>query len=115
VAELGKPKPQLWVKVVANHSIKTYMGLVLAVCSGLSLVVIACGAVWNTVANPAVTDLSEGFLTLLGTSLGTIFGGIIGYLSGQQFTNPETGEKLSEGDIALRIDEPPEDPPAVVS
>jgi hypothetical protein len=103
---VSKPEPPaIWVRVIQTHALKAWMGLTLAVCAGLSLVIISGGAVWNTVANPDVKDLSEGFLTLLGTSLGTVFGGIIGYLSAQNAVNKESGDAINDGDLTLQVPE----------
>lgn len=112
-----KPQPQVWVKVAEAHALKTIMGLVLVVCSGLSLVILTLGAVWPTFTDREVTDISQSYLTLLGTNLGVIFGGIIGFLSGEAVTKKKNGETISEGDMTLRVDQPPpsnpvETPPA---
>lgn len=98
--------PQIWVKVVQSHALKTYMGLVLVVCSGVSLVLLTIGAVWPTFTDASVTDISQSYLTLLGTNLGVIFGGIIGFLSGENVAKKKNGEALPESDITLHVEEP---------
>ena len=79
----GPEPPKIWVRVVEAHAIRTWVALVLSVSAGVSLVALVIGAVWNTVANPEVTDLSANFMTVISGSLGVIFGGLAGFLGGQ--------------------------------
>ena len=107
-------RPEMWVKVVEAHAAKTWIGIILATSAGISLVSVAVGAVWNTIANPEVTDLSANFMTLLGTSMGTLFGGLVGFISGQAFSKKNGhGEVIPESDMTLHVKDhtKPKEPP----
>lgn len=115
-----KPEqPKIWVKVVEAHAMKTWIGVILATSAGISLVAVAVGAVANTVFNNEVSDLSANFMTLLGSSMGTLFGGLVGFISGQavERKNGKDGDSsapIAESDMTLHVKdhtEPPPEPP----
>ena len=58
-------QPRIWVKVVEAHAVRTWVAIILTTFAGLSLLTITVGAVWNTLANPEVTDLSANFMTVI--------------------------------------------------
>lgn len=98
-------QPKIWVRVVEAHAIRTWVALILAGSAGVSLVALVVGAVWNTVANPEVTDLSANFMTVISGSLGVIFGGLAGFLGGQQLEkqNTDDGKPPSPLDTTMEL------------
>ena len=105
-------KPKLWVRVVEAHATRTYIALILAVSAGLSLIILTAGAVWNTVANPEITDISANFMTAISGPLGAIFAGLTGYLGYQQGSQSQAaaGKPLHDGEIVFDVDPPRETP-----
>jgi hypothetical protein len=97
-------QPKIWVRVVEAHAIRTWVALILATSAGVSLVALVVGAVWNTVANPEVTDLSANFMTVISGSLGVIFGGLSGFLGGQAMQQGKNGGPAAP-DIALEVED----------
>lgn len=107
-------QPAIWVKVVEAHAVRTYVAIILTTFAGLSLLTLTIGAVWNTVSNPTVTDLSANFMTVISGALGVIFGGLSGFLGNQALTEKKNGQRpLGDDQITLHIDdhtEPPDGP-----
>jgi hypothetical protein len=108
-------QPKIWVRVVEAHAIRTWVALILAASAGISLIALVVGAVWNTIANPEVTDLSANFMTVISGSLGVIFGGLAGFLGGKAFEENKGGppDKL-DTTMGIGIDDrskPPGDHP----
>ena len=105
-------QPKIWVRVVEAHAIRTWVALILASSAGISLITLVVGAVWNTVANPEVTDLSANFMTVISGSLGVIFGGLAGFLGGKAFEENKGGppDKL-DTTMGLQVDDRSKPPP----
>ena len=108
-----KDQPKIWVKVVEAHAVRTWVAVILTFFAGLSLFVLTAGAVWNTIANPEVTDLSANFMTVISGALGVIFGGLSGFLGNQALQDKNTGETVAgDENMTLHIEDPdePEEP-----
>lgn len=107
-----KDQPKIWVKVVEAHAVRTWVAVILTTFAGLSLFVLTAGAVWNTIANPEVTDLSANFMTVISGALGVIFGALSGFLGNQALQDKQTGKDVaSDSDMTLHVENPePEEP-----
>ena len=107
-------QPKIWVKVVEAHAVRTWVAVILTTFAGLSLLTLTAGAVWNTVANPEVTDLSANFMTVISGALGVIFGALSGFLGNQALQDKQTGKDVaSDSDMTLHV-ENPDKPPEVM-
>jgi hypothetical protein len=105
-------QPKIWVKVVEAHAVRTWVAVILTTFAGLSLLVLTAGAVWNTITNPEVTDLSANFMTVISGALGVIFGGLSGFLGNQALSDKQTGQKvMGDEDITLHVDDPKDEEP----
>lgn len=106
-------QPKIWVKVVEAHATRTWVAIILTTFAGLSLLVLVIGAVWNTVANPEVTDLSANFMTVISGALGVIFGGLSGFLGNQALQDKKGDPVLGDDSMTLHVDDqtkPPDVP-----
>ena len=98
-------QPKIWVKVVEAHAVRTWVALILTTFAGLSLLTLTAGAVWNTLTNPEVTDLSANFMTVISGALGVIFGGLSGFLGNQALQDKKNGAPLGDENITLHVDD----------
>jgi hypothetical protein len=105
--EPEQPPAQLkiWVKVVEAHAVRTWVAIILTTFAGLSLLILTAGAVWNTIANPEITDLSANFMTVISGALGVIFGALSGFLGNQALTDKGGAGPLSDDQITLEVDD----------
>ena len=101
-------QPKIWVRVVETHATRTWVAIILSVSGGLSLNILVSGAVWNTLANPEVTDLSSNYMTAIAGVMNVVFTGLVGYLGYQVGAESKTkqGEVLHDDDITLEVEEP---------
>jgi hypothetical protein len=109
---------KIWVRVVEAHATRTWVAVILAAAAGISLIIIVSAAMWNTVANPEVTDLASNYASVISATLGVLVGSLATYVGNSatqtpsdkpprddEFVLPKDQDPPTEGDTNLR---PPE-------
>ena len=91
-------RPRLWVRVVEAHATRTWVAVILAMAAGVSLIIIVSAAMWNTVANPQVTDLASNYASVISATLGVLVGSLATYVGNsatqQDLTKPPKDDQI---------------------
>lgn len=104
--------PKIWVRVVESHATRSWVAVILALGASISLMLLVGAGMWNTIANPEVTDLSPNYASAISATLGVLVGSLATYVGTGASSRPgEPGEPLRDDDIRLDVDNPT-DPPA---
>lgn len=100
-------RPRLWVRVVEAHATRSWVAVILASCAGVSLIMLTAAGMWNTVANPGVTDLAPNYSSVITATLGVLIGSLATYVG----TAPRPDKSDPPADDELVLDVEHDDPP----
>ncbi len=102
---MNKHQPKIWVRVVESHATRTWVAVILAVSAGVSLMMLTAAGMWNTVANPGVTDLAPNYSSVITATLGVLVGSLATYVG--TAPRPEKHTPPADDEIVLDVDPPP--------
>lgn len=97
-------RPRLWVRVVEAHATRTWVAVILALSAGVSLVLLVAAGMWNTVANPGVTDLAPNYSSAITATLGVLVGSLATYVGSAP--RQEKAQPPADDEIVLDVDDP---------
>ena len=101
-------QPKLWVRVVEAHAARTLVAVILAISAGLSLIILVAAGMYNTLANPEVTDLSSNYTAAISSTLGVLIGSLATYVGNSAISSPKNGgPAIRDNNITLDV-VPPE-------
>ena len=104
-------RPKIWVRVVEAHATRTWVAVILAVGASLSIVLLVAAGMWNTIANPEVTDLASNYTAAISSTLGVLVGALATYVgSSPQSQDPNIPPKDDEMVFEVEHPDEPEKP-----
>ena len=105
MADQSPKQPRIWVRVVEAHATRSWVAVILAASAGLSIFTLTLAAMWNTISDPKLNDLSSNYSSVITSTLGVLVGSLATYV-GNAPTQQDPNIPPRDDEVILDVDHP---------